>query len=96
MRCPFRAHARYFDPQACGLGYDENGPLGLSCTEPRNETLVHGLPRAVRDGRDPPFSNEMALALPFGDPVADAASAARVAREDAAFKQIPNIAQGSI
>jgi len=56
VRCPFRAHARYFDSQAYGLGYDENGPLGLPCTEPRNETLVHGPPRAARDGRDPPFS----------------------------------------
>jgi hypothetical protein len=42
--------------EACGLGYDENGPLGLPCTEPRYETLVHGLPRAVRDGRHPSFS----------------------------------------
>jgi hypothetical protein len=31
-------------PQAFGLGYDEDGPLGLPCTEPRNEALVHGLP----------------------------------------------------
>jgi len=29
--------------EAFGLDYDENGPLGLPCTEPRNEALVHGL-----------------------------------------------------
>ena len=47
---------RGIDTQACGLGYDEDGPLGLPCTEPRpalhraegrspgarNEALVHG------------------------------------------------------